>query len=222
MLLKPAKVPIFRKVFKKGHVYTCGICRSDYPTRAEANTCLNYCWYSLKEQYPLVIKSDIFQSKKYRCQLCFREYKTEDAGLECAAICMDLREKVHVQEQLSNDLEITTKPRRRFKLVRVVPQEVQKSPAKDNPTLDEEMDQTEEALPDSIAPEQEPNVEPEAAPPPEEPTIIKRHKSEFDGAWVREGAKYKCRYCSELYYTKMEAEECFNGHFDEEGLEKFE
>ncbi|SMF33904.1 hypothetical protein [Pseudobacteriovorax antillogorgiicola] len=208
ILIKHFKTPIFRKIFRHGHYFLCGICRTEYHNRVDANNCLNHCWYALKEQYPLIVVRDFVHGRLFRCQYCFRLYKTEDAGLECARRCTDGREKRHVQEQLASDLPISVKPRRKFRLVKMVPQEetLQAAPAP-----------TPQAPP---PPEPEPEIPEEPA--VKEPTIIKRHKSEFPKNWIRDGAKYKCKFCNELYYTKVEVEKCFNDHFDAQGYEKLE
>ncbi len=47
-----------------------------------------------------------------------------------------------------------------------------------------------------------------------------RHKDSFPKQWSRQDAKYQCRYCNKRFYTKQEVEDCFNGHFNEDGYEK--
>lgn len=206
-LIKQTKAPILRKVFKQGKSYICGICRTKHPRRNEANDCLNHCWYALREQYPLILKQDHHQTY-YRCQFCFRDYADEQDGLECANRCMDEREHNHIQEQLVNHLPITVKPRQKFRLVKLaMPVQGTNSPTKNNDDSSDEMDIA------SIADDASEQLE-EA-----EPEIQKRHRSEFKKEWVRADAKYKCMFCFELYYTKVEVIKCFGDHFDAEGYE---
>ena len=116
VLIKQFKVPVFRKIFRRSHYFVCGVCRTEHHSRADANNCLNHCWYALKQQYPLNCPEEtFFMGKSTVVSFVFEEYKTEDAGLECAKLCMDDREKRHVQEQLSSDLPIELAPKRKFR-----------------------------------------------------------------------------------------------------------
>ncbi len=211
---KQAKVPVIRKLFRKAGYFICGICRGEHPSREEANNCLNQCWYQLKVQYPLIVKDDQQKGRLFRCQYCFREYRTEDAGLSCAQLCTENHERYHIFEQLTNDLPIDSRPRRKFRLVRLIPAEA--------PIADPAV--TAASEPDSsIQDVEEPVVDLEEPDNEEghtvDPALVKKHKKEFNDHWFRDGAKYKCRYCQEQFYTKIEVEACFESHFDAEGYE---
>ena len=206
---KQAKTPVLRKIFRQGKVFVCGICRSKHSQRKDANNCLNHCWYALQEQYPLIVRTE-YGKTYFRCQYCFRDYTSENDGLDCAVECIDKKRQHHIKEQLIQDLPIETRPRKQFQLVKVP----QLAPAGISFRK-----QKEETPPE---PEIEENTEVENDQEPEEsvePEKKKRHRSEYKKEWIRAAAKYKCMYCLELHYTRMEVQDCFNSHFDQEGYE---
>lgn len=98
--------PIFRKLFKQGHLFICGICRSQYSSRVEANNCLNFCWFELKSMSAVVIFRDRNCGFRYRCQYCARDFATNEDASQCAQSCIDKRNQIHIHEQLWNDLPL--------------------------------------------------------------------------------------------------------------------
>ncbi|NRA63708.1 MAG: hypothetical protein HRU19_04450 [Pseudobacteriovorax sp.] len=223
VITKNARVPVIRKIFRKGDSFTCGICRTNHNSREEANNCLNHCWFQLRHHYPLLIKQRPEGSHYFRCQFCFRNYDTEKEGLDCAHRCIEYHEQRHFFEQLTNDLPIATKPKKQFRLVRIAPNITGKKPSNDiNPDPEdppvsvegqtpEEKNDNFDLLPNEALEENNDL--------PKEVVDNRKHIDSYKKHWIRDGAKYKCCYCGELHYTRMDVEPCFKSHFDEEGWE---
>jgi hypothetical protein len=76
-------------------------------------------------------------------------------------------------------------------------------------------EEVEESMENSDEGVSEVEIPDEAAPPPPP----RKTKADFPKQWIRMDAKYQCCYCKKLFFTKMETESCFNGHFDENGVE---
>ena len=218
---RQARVPVIRKIFRKGDIFTCGICRSNHNSRVEANHCLNECWFQLRHHYPLIHDKQLGGPLRFKCQFCFRIYDSQNEGLACAQLCMEAHETKHLHEQLTNDLPISTKPRQKFRLIRVNSAGVKNE---DKPTVEPQV-----VITAQKAPPQAPSADPaapavadaaEAVPSAAKKPDNRRHISYYEKSWIRDGAKYKCCYCGTLHYTRMEVEPCFNGHFDEAGLEQ--
>jgi hypothetical protein len=117
--IKFPSFPVLRKIYKVGEDFVCGVCRTHHPTHSGANNCLNACWFELQQQYPLLVRTHPRRGPVYRCQLCSRDYKDENAALECARVCSLSRTKRHIQEQLINGLPIRTERSTPFHLVKL-------------------------------------------------------------------------------------------------------
>lgn len=199
-------LPVIRKVISRDDVYICSLCRSEYTSKVEANTCLNHCWYEVQELYPVVLRKLNGRHVVFRCHFCCRDYRDETDALNCARRCQGERNSLHIREQLLNDLplEAPTPRPSRIRLVAMKPMAA-KIPSKQkesgNETYEEDVSEVE--IPDDAP----------SAPP-------RKSKADFPKQWIRLNEKYQCCYCKSLYYTKMETEGCFNHHFDEQGFEK--
>ncbi len=246
--VRRAAIPIFRKIFRKRGLFVCGICRSSYDSLSDANNCLNFCWFELQEHYPLIRRRDHKTGQyNYRCQYCARDYKSEYAGLECARLCVEQRNQKHIHEQLISELPLEVKRKHPVRLVQLPKQDaggyVTKSPlsrkatdplpnAEPSVLADDTITQAE---PDSIVPAADASPEATVATPTAEEVTsnakdqpadeekrddkLRRRKDSFPKSWIRKDAKYQCCCCLKKYFTKMEVEECFEGHFDDEGYE---
>lgn len=103
---KVPPLPIFRKLFRKGNRFICGICRSEYSSRLDGNNCLNFCWFELKRLNPVLVYHKLHQGLSFRCQYCARDYNSEEEAKSCASQCEDKRNHLHIHEQLFNDLPL--------------------------------------------------------------------------------------------------------------------
>ena len=104
-----SSIPIFRKVFRKGQVFVCGICRSEYDQRKDANNCLNFCWFEISRRKSVIHVHDAKHGDCYRCLYCGRKHKAEMAAVLCAKSCMERHNQLHIHEQLWNDLPLTSR-----------------------------------------------------------------------------------------------------------------
>ena|GEM_PF-3153703 len=203
-------LPVIRKVISRDGSYVCSICRNEYSSKVDANNCLNHCWMEVQSLYPVVLRKINGRFVVFRCHFCCRDYRDESDALSCARRCQGDRNKLHVREQLLNDLPIEAPNHQRPAHLRLVtfkaaPNRASAPPKpKESEPRPDAMDELEVPLPDA-----------EAAPKPRG-----KHKKEFAKHWIRQNEKYQCYSCKTHFYTKMEAEGCFDGHFDEEGYEK--
>ena len=222
-LLQMQKIPTIRKIFRTStNVYLCGICRSNYQTMHEANSCLNHCWFEVSEFYPLVPRRNAQHKFVYRCRYCSRDYEREEDGLRCASDCKTRGNRLHEIDQNILNLPITPRAKpKKHRPVNVATSFVPKYQFKHK--------QEEEAIEptmnnaEPVQEEQPPLQEQQAAPEPEkadEPIDRGKHRSEYKKEWVRKDAKYECCYCQQKYFTRNEVISCFNEHFDEDGYEK--
>ncbi len=207
-------LPVIRKVICRDDAFVCSICRTEYSSKVDANNCLNHCWFDIQDLYPVVLRKINGRRVVFRCHFCCRDYKDESEALSCARRCQNDRNNLHVREQLINDLPIEA-PTQRPSRIRLVAMKLPPSkPVKSRP-IEESTEMVDEQLHVETETSEQEAVEnlSEQAPP-------RRTKADFPKQWVRMDAKYQCRYCNALFYTKMEVEACFNNHFDEEGFEK--
>jgi len=98
--------PVFRKLFRKGSLFVCGVCRSEYHSRISGNNCLNFCWFELQALSPILLLKHHLQGFLYRCQYCARDHSSEAEARICAQDCAQKRNQIHIQEQLLNDLPL--------------------------------------------------------------------------------------------------------------------
>ncbi len=203
-------LPVIRKVISRDGSYVCSICRNAYSSKVDANNCLNHCWMEVQSLYPVVLRKINGRFVVFRCHFCCRDYRDESDALNCARRCQGDRNKLHVREQLLNDLPIEAPNHQRPSNLRLVALKAAPSKALAPPKPKE----SEPQLPEAEQP-LEPLVHAEAAPKPRG-----KHKKEFAKHWIRQNEKYQCYTCKTLFYTKMEAQGCFDAHFDEEGYEK--
>ncbi|WP_141735824.1 hypothetical protein [Oligoflexus tunisiensis] len=202
-------LPVIRKVICRDDFFVCSICRSEYKSKVEANNCLNHCWFDVQQLYPVVLRKLNGRHVVFRCHFCCRDYKDESEALSCARRCQGDRNQLHVHEQLLNDLPIEAPTHRPSRIRLVAMKTMPVRPAKSKAPEEDPVEQVDDVQEDVESP-----LEADA------PVSQQRTKADFPKPWVRMDAKYQCCYCKKLFYTKMETETCFNGHFDEEGYEK--
>lgn len=216
--------PVIRKLIRRGDAYMCSICRSEYETALEANNCLNHCWFDLKNFYPVVLRRGLKGRTLFRCHFCCRDYKEEGEALGCARRCLNERNQQHFREQLLNDMPLDAPPKRpsrlRLAIKRTPPRKEEATPQQAIAAAPEAPASPSVALSQPPVSTPEPSVTEALSPVPAAPARTGRHKDSFEKPWVRHDAKYKCNVCLKKYFTKMEADACFTGHFDEEGYEK--
>lgn len=204
------KLPIIRKIFRQGDHFTCSLCRTKHTSEKDANVCLNQCWFDIHHFDPVVIRRRL-RRMVFRCHFCCRDYESDGLARRCAQRCLGEINKLHIQEQLISDLPLpapqSTVSRmldnyaeyfRRQALAQQEAKSANKSASKDGQIV-------------------ELKREPAVA---DEPVKRGKHKDSFDKKAARKSEKYYCAYCRELHYTRMEAENCFEGHFGEDGYEK--
>lgn len=203
-------LPVIRKVICRDDTYICSICRSEYKSKVEANNCLNHCWYDVQNLYPVVLRKLNGRHVVFRCHFCCRDYKDETDALSCARRCQGDRNQLHVHEQLLNDLPIEAPSHRpsRIRLVAMKATPVRTSVPKEQERDEDQVEEMDEAVSEVDIPADE-----------EAPSAPRKTKADFPKQWIRMDAKYQCCYCKNLFFTKMETEACFNGHFDAEGVE---
>lgn len=203
-------LPVIRKVICRDDTYICSICRSEYKSKVEANNCLNHCWYDVQNLYPVVLRKLNGRHVVFRCHFCCRDYKDEADALSCARRCQGDRNQLHVHEQLLNDLPIEAPSYRpsRLRLVALKATPLRTSLPKAQDDVEETLETQDEDVSEVEMPD-------DAAPP----AAPRKTKADFPKQWIRMDAKYQCCYCKKLFFTKMETESCFNGHFDENGVE---
>lgn len=209
------RLPTIRKIFRNSGQFVCGLCRRNYDDYGEATECLKTCWDQVCISYPLVPRVSGLGRILFRCRFCSRDYKTEKSGMRCAELCRSHRNNKHLKELNLPEKPLLNLPRRDFKSgvtklkVNYVSKINFKKPEGGNGSEgdSEPVDQN-ESVQDSH----------DIKPPPRE--VVKRNKADFKKQFIRKGAKYCCQYCMIEYYTKMEVQQCFDGHFDEEGNEK--
>ena len=215
-------LPVIRKVICRDGCFICSICRSEYQSRIEANNCLNACWLDIQDFYPIVLHKLNLRKIAFRCQFCCRDYLDESLALACARRCLSARNNQHIKEQLVNDLPIVAPVRKssRLRLIATRPSAAagrfHKSPPQQSSASAKD--------PNSITTEPllvQPPIVPESRPahPEVKPIDTRRTKASFPKQWIRNDARYQCKYCNSLFFTKMETETCFHSHFDEQGFE---
>jgi hypothetical protein len=202
-------LPVIRKVICRDDFFVCSICRSEYKSKVEANNCLNHCWYDVQQLYPVVLRKINGRHVVFRCHFCCRDYKDESEALNCARRCQGERNQLHVHEQLLNDLPIEAPSHRPSRIRLVAMKAAPTRPAKARELEEDHVEQADEGLVENV----DLTLEADA------PSGPRKSKADFPKAWVRMDAKYQCCYCRSLFFTKMETEACFNGHFDEDGFE---
>jgi hypothetical protein len=213
---KGLMLPVIRKVICRDDAYLCTICRSEYKSKVDANNCLNQCWFDIQDLYPVVLRKFELRRVAFRCHFCCRDYPDELEAMNCAQRCLNSRNTQHIQEQLVNDLPIEA-PNRKASRVRLVAVKAQpqQTPSKfsNRPTF---MPDANNAVDSSDATNESVPME-----LPIELAVVdnRRTKAVFPKQWIRADAKYQCKYCNKQYFTKMEVEGCFNGHFDEQDFE---
>ena len=209
--------PVIRKVLHMNGTYTCTLCKSRYDNRDEALECLSHCWREIKDQYPLVRRRVQGIGEVYRCRICCRDYILEEKGMACAQDCIEKNTKKQHLEQDLNDLPIDLPPRPTLKLPdvkRINYKPPVQSMFKKDPKKEKEAS-NEEAPPVETTEEQ--GASEEAA--PEEKPDNRKEKTYWKKQWIRKNEKYQCSYCKELYYTRVEAQACFDKNFGEDGKE---
>jgi hypothetical protein len=257
LIIRHPAIPIFRKVFRRNSVFVCGICRQEYDNLADANNCLNFCWFDLKNLDPVIYRRFLDHGKLYRCQYCGREHPSYEQAHACAEQCYTQRARLHIREQLDNDLplseerprpiQLQKKPARtRDKLLqqvlkrqssssrlKTVALRQRRSPPKGTPPRDPSVTEPHVDLDelsldatstkaDAVSPvAREAKVRTdESAQANAAPSHKPRHRDQFQAGWYRKDVHYVCRVCHKTHGGRLEAEICFDSHFNAEGWEK--
>lgn len=218
--------PVIRKLISQGSSFSCSLCRSSYENRSEALSCLSSCWEELGHRHPVHVNHHLGQKTLYRCQYCSRDYETDPEALSCAQQCRERINILHERELQAISIRPSTRrPRPILRTPRLAHPAQPAARFKDkagaaplaSPAPTSSGSTAASASAESVA-----AAAPEAAEAPrsEKATPAKgRNKRSFAKPWVRHDAKYKCSFCNALYFTKLETEKCFDGHFDAEGFE---
>ena len=216
-------LPTVRSVFRQGDKFICGLCRKNYPTQRHAIGCLNNCWLKIGQMDPTVPVIKRRKLRGHKCRYCSRIYQHLDEATECAFDCRSQRKERHQNDlqMLEMKPEELNKKAFEFQSFTQAPVNTEvfsrvKWTTKEE--SEEENPQTPETGEEETQETQEEPLEEGEQLPVEEDT--RQKKSDFQKPVVRKDEKYQCSFCKELYFTKMETEQCFNGHFDEEGFEK--
>lgn len=206
-------LPVVRKVFRQNGEFICGICRQHHDRRENAFKCLDQCWNEVLQSTP-VVGTFRGRNKAFKCRFCCRVYIEEKEAMACAMECIELRKSQHYAS-----MKIAKVPankfhsRAKYHFVSFQKGEIKSdyvsrfnlrrkgtsSAVQVETHIEEENDSTEETK-DTVAPP-------------------KKTKADYPKPFIRNHAKYECMYCHELYFTKIEVDKCFNGHFDSDGVE---
>lgn len=222
-LTNQQKVPTIRKIFRRGDgAFICGICRGIHPSTNAAYSCLNQCWQKAMNLYPLVKRKNAEKQVVYRCRFCSRDYDSEQQGLLCAADCKLRGNRLHMVESKILQMPVAplNRPRRVF-AAPVATQFVAKFKLRRFSYKSADQDQQKSGQSPAEVAEQEGAKTENAngAKVPAANSVERRHRDSYKKEWVRKDAKYECCYCYERYFTRMEVQKCFKGHFDEHGYE---
>ncbi len=228
------RMPVIRRIIRKAGQFVCGICRQEFATYNDAYQCLDECWHEVQNLSPVVIKKVFGVGMMYRCRYCSRDYNSDSFARGCAAECRKKQGLAHQQDAQAANIPLPEK--KRVRLAR--PQPVRMvAPRREKKVVAEKQElQIEESLlnapsiPETSAAAPAPAALNTDIPPvvtttmagneAKDITAKARSKKEFKDLFYRKGAKYLCRYCNAEFFTKMEVEACFNGHFDANGYEK--
>lgn len=221
--------PTVRRVLKLGGHAVCGLCRCRYKNLADAQRCLLSCWGKVLHSYPLIHRvtgykptTGIDSSQSvFRCRFCSRDYFTEQDGLSCARNCLRIAHDNMTRAHNLPPTELPQKIRRTFgsdeQKVKIdyVSRYNFKRKAPEPPPVVEE---PEVPIVDSGDPHSHEGYQPKSVAGIDTPKE-ERNKDFYPKPFLRQNAKYRCAYCLTDFFTKMEVEQCFDGHFDEQGKE---
>lgn len=205
------KLPIIRKIFRQGDKFTCSLCRTKHTSEKDAVVCLNQCWFDIHHFDPVVTRRRSLRKSVYRCHFCCRDYESDSLARLCAKRCLNGINKLHIQEQLLNDQPLPPPQSTVSRMLDHYSEFLRQQAL----ALQAAKDQSNKAARDDDVVELKRNE-----PAVDAPVNRGRHKDSFDKKAARKNEKYYCNYCRELHYTRMEAENCFDGHFLDDGYEK--
>lgn len=219
------RLPTIRKVFRQGNQFICGICRTKHDSEKKCVKCLGQCWLDVLALSPVV--QYVFRNKLvFKCRFCCRKYTEEASAQSCADECRGNRDITHKKDMKIYGMPLDQIGKRKFDPQKLLNPLRSQSVSRFNfvrggqpqmvvPRIGSKTIEADESIP------VEADESTEAEMPMEEPKkeVPRRHRSEFKKEWFRKDAKYECGFCHELYFTRLEVEQCFGGHFDEEGLE---
>lgn len=223
--------PTVRRVLKLGGHAVCGLCRCRYKDLADAQHCLLSCWDRVLHSYPLIHRvtgykptTGIDSSKSvFRCRFCSRDYYTEQEGLSCARNCLKIAHDNMTRAHNLPPSELPEKTRRTFgsdeqkvKIEYISKYNFKRKTPEPEPEVVEELDVPN--IMDSGDPHSHEGYQPKSVEGIEAPKE-ERNKDFYPKPFLRQNAKYRCAYCLTDFFTKMEVEQCFDSHFDEQGKE---
>lgn len=223
------RLPLIRKVFRQDDTYICGLCKTDYDNYGSANSCMNQCWFDIHHFYPVVKRKRAANAWVFRCLFCCRDYTNEMGAYNCAQRCVGIKNKAQLREQILNELPLPPPSRPVSRLIMLTKAEPPARRPQSKPLPKRK------AVPEIISEEKvKVNAVGELSPIPAEPTISfsdagtpaleveifrGQHRDSFKKQIDRKGEKYQCQYCREIHFTKVEAQACFDAHFNSEGFE---
>ena len=219
-------LPTVRSVFRQGDKFICGLCRKNHPTQRHAIGCLHSCWLRIGQLDPTVPVIKRRKLRGHKCRYCSRIYQHIDEATECAFDCRSQRKERHQSDlqMLEMKPEELNKKAFDFQLFTQAPVNTEVLSRVKWTTKEESKEENTQTVEADEKGNQEPQENPleeleegEQLPAKED---TRKKKSDFKKPVIRKNEKYQCSFCKELHFTKMETEQCFNGHFDEEGFEK--
>lgn len=225
---RPIRQPTVRRVLKLAGYAVCGLCRRRFSHLSEAQLCLMSCWESVLHSYPLIHRVtgykpttgiDTSQSV-FRCRFCSRDYFKEEAGLACARRCLKLCHDNFTKAHNLPPSQVPEKVRRSFVSdeQKVKVNYVSRFNFKRKEPEAEVIEEPEVPIVDSGDPHSGGGYQLKTLDGPDKPKE-ERNKGFYPKPFLRQNAKYRCAYCLKDYFTKMEVEQCFDGHFDDQGRE---
>lgn len=196
----PEKLAI-KRVIRKGREYVCGICHHGHKSMDDAYGCLQHCLEDYFTQYP--VRSHHEGNRLFaRCIFCGRIYRDTDSALRCASECRDkFLKKANDEGAIARSTFLKATKKHDFsEPTTIVPfqQAVVLPFAK-----------KEEPAPAEVKPE---TPVPAQASTDSAPDAAKKKKNPGGPKWHREQAKYVCNCCQAQFYTRVEAEACWDKH----------
>lgn len=215
-------VPIL-KAYRLGNVYTCGLCRSTYGSRDEAQTCLGACLREYLSLEPIVNLKER-DEHLYQCRLCRRKYPALLSAEDCSSDCRQkLQRRLAAENQVAAFAPLPAaqgRPERnRVPAFLLADASIQKPKlpfqAKAGGDGSGGTDAaggggSNDAALAILADEPKKDAPTQA---PEEPQYKKKGVSRDEDKFHREGAKYLCNECQKDYFTRVEVIKCYNAHF---------
>jgi hypothetical protein len=207
-------------VYRQGKKFVCGMCRNTYQSAKEAKSCLRDDIERMVNLQPVqVVKRG--DEIAYRCSICARDYDNHEQAFSCARECKYELDKKRVLEEKITGIPLKPPDLKKFtkrapvaiSIQQVTKLSLKRKDLEHKPaSIDESVKaptQLEE-LTSAEAKGAEKSAAPQASKKPAAKVINDREK------FYREDAKYVCSSCNKKFFTKIEVEQCFDGHSADE------